>query len=373
MRVFACFSAQEYACRVSKVSGASLRTAGSPRGATPTMLSFLIIMCEEVAEILHRLGHLRRFGQHHDAEVVGLRPVEAGAGDDKDVLFVEEVKRELLVAGDVELLDVKLREDVKRAVIFDAGKAVDLRNLAHGRLALFIQPAARDEHRLGAGVVVERGGDHKLGQRVGAKTHRRHLEDALHIVVCLALVAADDHPAAAEAAHDVALGKTVGGDDHPVGRERGGGIVLHAVHHKTVIDLVGEDQKVVFAGHLNDILKHFLRIDGAGRVVGVDDDDGARFRRNLFAHISDVGVPVVLLVAGIKHGLAAGDIGRVGPQGIARRGHQHFVALVEQSQKTHEHQLAHAVADIDVVGRDPLHAFGKVVLANRFAGVGHTL
>ena len=50
-----------------------------------------------------------------------------------------------------------------------------------------------------------------------------------------------------------------------------------------VVDLVGEDDQRVLAGDLGDALEHLARVDRAGRVVRVDDDDRLGARRDLRA------------------------------------------------------------------------------------------
>ncbi len=53
-------------------------------------------------------------------------PVERAAVRDEDVLVMQQVKRELLVIGDVELLHIDLREDVERGLRLDRGDAGNL-------------------------------------------------------------------------------------------------------------------------------------------------------------------------------------------------------------------------------------------------------
>lgn len=74
----------------------------------------LVIMIEEVGEVFEGLFEYFHARQVHDTEVVGLSPVEAAATRDQDLLLVQQVKGELLVIGDVELLHIHLGEDVER-------------------------------------------------------------------------------------------------------------------------------------------------------------------------------------------------------------------------------------------------------------------
>ena len=285
---------------------------------------------------------------------------------------MQEVKGEFPVVRDVEFLHVQLGEGVEGGVVLHTGEAVDLRHLPESGLPLFIEPSAGDQHGLGALVVFQRRRDHQLRQGVGTQAHGRHLEDALHVVLRLALVPAHAHPAAAEAADDVRLGQAVGGDHHEVRGQGRGGDVLHAVHHQPVVNLIGEDDKIVFPGNLNDRFQHLLGIDHAGGVVGVDDDNGAGALCHLFPDVVHVGEPLVGLVAGVEYRLSSGDISGVGPEGVAGGGHEDLVPPVAQGQKAHENQFADAVADVDVIRVNALNAPAPVVGANGLPGGGHS-
>lgn len=61
-------------------------------------------MVKEIGEVFERLFEHFHARQVHDAEVVGLSPVEAAAARDQNFLLVQQVKGELFVIGDVELL-----------------------------------------------------------------------------------------------------------------------------------------------------------------------------------------------------------------------------------------------------------------------------
>ena len=83
----------------------------------------LAVVGHEVREVLHALAQNAHAGQVDHAEVVGLVPVEALARHDEDALLMQQVERELLVVGDVELLDVDLGEDVEGRLGLDRGDA----------------------------------------------------------------------------------------------------------------------------------------------------------------------------------------------------------------------------------------------------------
>ena len=84
--------------------------------------------------------------------------------------------------------------------------------------------------------------------------------------------------------------------------------MLNAVHNKSVVNFIGEDEKIVFTGNLNNVLKNLLRINGTGRVVRVDDNNSLCLGGYLASHIVDIGIPIVFLVTFIENGLTACDI-----------------------------------------------------------------
>ncbi len=88
-------------------------------------------------------------------------------------------------------------------MVLDNRESVDLVDLTDNGFSLLIESAARNKHGLCACIVLKSCRDNKLRESIATKTHGGNLEDALNIVVGLALVAADAHPAAAEAADDV--------------------------------------------------------------------------------------------------------------------------------------------------------------------------
>ena len=116
---------------------------------------------------------------------------------------MEKVESELLVVCDVELLNIELREYIECTVVLDNRKSVNFINLTDNSFSLLIKSAAGNEHSLCACVVLKSCRDNELSKSITAKTHSRNLEDTLNIVVSLALIAADAHPAAAEAADNV--------------------------------------------------------------------------------------------------------------------------------------------------------------------------
>ena len=118
-------------------------------------------------------------------------------------------------------------------------------------------------------------------------------------------------------------------------------------------------------------LQHFPGIERAGGVVGVDDHDAARPGGDLAPDVFKVGVPQRLLIQPVEDRLAVGQPGRVAPERIAGGRHQQLIPRVEHGGKQHAGQLAHAVAQVDIIHPDALQAFAFMILEDRFPGLRH--
>ncbi len=140
-----------------------------------------------------------------------------------------------------------------------------------------------------------------------------------------------------------------------------------AVVQRLVVDLVGQDDQLVLAGHLDDLPEHALGIQRAGRVVRVDDDDRLGVARHLALDVLDVGHPVGLLVAQVVHRRAAGQGHRGGVQRVVGRRDQHLVAAVEQRVQAHGDELGGAVAEVDIVHRHAADVLFLRVVHHRLA------
>ena len=179
---------------------------------------------------------------------------------------------------------------------------------------------------------------------------------------------ADDHPARAETGNPVRLGQTVEGQAKHVGGDGSQRLVDGAVVQDLVVDLVGEQDQVVLARDLGELLQHFTRIDCTGRVVRVDHDHRPGVGSDLAADIVDIRVPVGLLVAQVVYGFAAGQADRRGPQRIVRCRDQHLIAVVEQALHGHDNQLGYAVSEVDVVNAHAWNILGLGVVHDSLAG-----
>ena len=171
----------------------------------------------------------------------------------------------------------------------------------------------------------------------------------------------------------MALAQAVAGHDGHVRREGRDADGREVVHHEAVVDLVRDDDQVVLPGERDDLQQDLRRVDRAGGVVRVDDEDGLGLLRDLPADVVEVGIPVICFVAAVEHGLCLRDDRDVCPEGVARRRDQDLVAGVEQNGADHAGDLADAVADADVRRLDALEASPLLIGADGLPRLRHSL
>ncbi len=103
-------------------------------------------------------------------------------------------------------------------------------------------------------------------------------------------------------------------------------------------------------GELDDRELRFARIDRAGRVVGIDQDQRARAIGDQALDVIEIGLPAVVGIGAVEHRLRPdfGDDRRV--ERIGRHRHEHFVVGIDQRVE----------GDLDALGRagGEQHAIG---------------
>ena len=134
------------------------------------------------------------------------------------------------------------------------------------------------------------------------------------------------------------------------------------------VDFVGEQHQIVFSCQRRELLQHVPRVDGAGGIVGVDHNDGTGPGGDFGFDVRHVRPPVVVFVAQVVDGLAAGEGHGCGPQRVVRCGDQHFVAVLQERLQRHGDEFGDPVADEDVLHADLHQALGLVILRDRRAG-----
>ena len=159
----------------------------------------------------------------------------------------------------------------------------------------------------------------------------------------------------APAGHEVDFGEAVEGDDGDVFGEGGGGGHV-AVEGEVVVDFVGDDEEVVVCGDVDNFLEDFRTVEGAGGVVGVDEDDGFGAWRDLGADVVDVRLPVLFFDAAVGDGDGVVKFCEKSILRVGGAGDEHFVAGVEAGVEEHLESFGDAGGEADVV-----HGVGNVV------------
>ena len=96
-------------------------------------------------------------------------------------------------------------------------------------------------------------------------------------------------------------------------------MVYSTIVKNFVVNFVGKNNQAVFTRQFGDFQQDFFAVHRAGRVVGVDDDDGFGFRRNFGFYIGQIREPVVFFVTQIMTHITACKCRGGGPQWIVRR------------------------------------------------------
>ena len=214
---------------------------------------------------------------------------------------------------------------------------------------------------------------HRLRQGGGADLEHLGVEDRLHVGgehrVAAAVVHLDPAAAAARPGH--LLGDAAHADRrHPVADDRTQRRAHRAVVGHVLVDLVADDEQVVLLADLDDGPHHVRRVDRAGGVVRVDDEDAGHGRvvLDVVFEVLEVRVPEVVRIEDVGDRLDTG-VGRLGGTvgGVAGRGHDHPGGGLEEAVDLGD-GVAQAVEKDDVVRVD-LHPAPRVGAGgHEFAG-----
>ena len=256
------------------------------------------------------------------------RPVKRRALDQQHFFLQQEIEHHFLVVVNIEAFGVNFREHVQRAFWLHAGDARNIVDQLPGAVALFIQTPAGNDEFADTLVAAQRGLDSMLGRHVGAQTHRGQHFQSFDIAFRVFFRAIQHHPALTEAGDAVSFRQSVEGHRQQIRRQSGNRVMLGFVVEDLVVDLIGENNQVVLAGDLHDLLQQLFGVDRAGGVVGVDDHDPAGARRDFGADIVKIRKPVRGFVTQIVHRFTTGKRHRRRPQRVVRSGNQHLIATV---------------------------------------------
>ena len=286
------------------------------------------------------------------------------AGDDENVLLMEELHGKVLIAFKIKRACLQAREQVKRSPVGNQGHAGDFAQPLHCGLALLIEPPAGKHHSPGAVPVLQGRGNDQLGQSIAAQAHGGQGRHALLHLGKLCLRAGKYHPAAAEAADDMRFGQAVKRHAGKVRCQRRHGIGRRIFKGQPIVNFVRKQQEVVLPGKLGNGQQRLLAVNRAGGVIGVDHQNCLGAAGDLGAHILQVRIPGILRVTAVIDRLAAAEIGIVAPKRIAGRRNKDLVTGAHQGGHQHGDCLADTVANIDILRRDILNAAALVIFQN---------
>ena len=206
--------------------------------------------------------------------------------------------------------------------------------------------------------------------------HLRVVDSAAEGVKLFVLVAVVVFcPAATSARPRVFLGNTLERDARNVADVFGKCVGVSAIVRNLVVDFVADDEQVVALCDIHDFLEDFERVDHAGRVVRVQNEDArdARVVLHLVLEFFEVWVPVVFRLQ------AVGDGGRVGVGRFGRtvravsRGRSDNAGVHRQEAVDGGDGVTEAVEEQDVVDVNLCAAELVVLFHQKFAGLEHAL
>ena len=152
--------------------------------------------------------------------------------------------------------------------------------------------------------------------------------------------------------HEVDLGEAV--ENHTgdvVGEPRHGEVL--PVEDDLVVDLVRDDRDVVLGGDVTDLPQVPLLVDCAGRVVGVDDDDGLGAVGDPPADHVHVGSPVLVLDHTVRDAATLVELDVLLVGGVAGAGDEYLVTGLHHGAHHDVDALGDTGGDVDVLRVDP--------------------
>ena len=232
-------------------------------------------------------------------------------------------------------------------------------------LALTIQAPAWRHQVVDTLISPQRRLNAVLPGHVGTQAHRGKHVEPFNIISRRLTIAGNHHPSGTITTGAVILRQAIEADRQDILRERGDRRMRHAIVQNFVINLIGVDDQSMLAGDGHDFTQEIVRIKRPGRIVRIDDDDGARMRGNLRPDVVEIRQPAIVLVAQIMARRATGQAHGGRPQRIVRRWNQHLVTRIEQSIHGHHDQFGHPVPDVDILQRHALDLFLLRVMHHR--------
>ena len=257
-------------------------------------------------------------------------PVKARPLYKKDPLPLQQVIRELHIVMDVESFDIQLREAVKGSLRLNDRKARDRVDPLINKVSLLRHASCLVDIPLDRLRPAERCLNNRLCRNIGTEPHRGKHLDSFNIILRDLLIAGEDHPADPEARDHVGFRKPREGHTEKIRCKGSDRRVRIPIHQEPVINLIGKEDELMLSGNLNDSFKDLTRIDCAGRIIRVDNDDRLRLIRDLALHVKKIRIPLTLLVTDIVNYFSAGKRCAGSPERIIRCRDQDLIPVIEK-------------------------------------------
>ncbi len=207
--------------------------------------------------------------------MVAIRHVEAGAGHDQHVFLLQHFQRKFVVVKALRGRTYHAWEAVQRAC------RRHQRQVRTGRAAFDqglagVMQAATGAHQRANGIGAVQGLlNCELSRHVGAQAQRAEQIQCVVEVTAGQRVAAQYRPAHPPAAGTVHLRQSAEAHARQVAGQRRHRLEHGIVVQDAVVDFIDQQQQAITAGDFDDALQQCARVICAGRVVGVDQDNGA--------------------------------------------------------------------------------------------------
>ena len=238
---------------------------------------------------------------------------------------------------------------------------------------LFVQRGAV----FGKALVAQNARNRHLRERGRADFHHLGVVDSaaegVELFVLVAVVVFS--PAATSARPRVFLGNALERDARDVTDVFGKRVGVGAIVRNLVVDFVADDEQVVALRDIHNLLEDIERVDHAGRVVRVQDEDArdARVVLHLVLEFFEVRVPVVFGLEPVSDrgrvgvGRFGGTVGGIG------RSRSDNAGVHRQEAVDGGDGVAEAVEEQDVIDVDLGAAELVVLFHEKFAGLEHAL
>src|ERR1700730_16279023 len=139
--------------------------------------------------------------------------------------------------------------------------------------------------------------------------------------------------------------------------------LFRLIQNQLVVNLIGKDDQVVASRQLRQLFQHSARADCAGRIIGIDQNDGASAPVDLMLNVDQIRLPAVVFVQVVRSDRNAKFAQHRRIQGIIRTGSQNVLAGIDQGSKRYVYGFAGARSHERILDRG--NAFACRLAANR--------